>query len=72
MNLMLIRAGWPPVAVRPQDRSAYLAALEHGSLEADLTPFQTLMHRRLDATLADYVAILGRSSPGPPAGGAEA
>jgi Fic family protein len=58
MNLLLIRYGYVPLAVRPEDRSAYLDALEHGSLKDDLEPFQTLMHRRLDETLTDYVDAL--------------
>ena len=64
MNLMLIRAGYPPVAVRPEDRKPYLDALEHASLTDDLAPFQTLMHARLDATLAEYLAALQQSLPG--------
>ena len=58
MNLILLRGGYPPVAVRPEDRSAYLDALERGSLADDLGPFQTLMHERLDATLGEYLAVL--------------
>jgi Fic family protein len=63
MNLLLIRAGYPPVAVRPQDRKAYLDALEHGSLASDLDPFQQVMHERLDATLAAYLAVLAEALP---------
>ena len=66
MNLLLIRAGYPPVAVGPQDRAAYLAALEHGSLNDDPAPFQHFMHARLDATLTDYLATLGQSLPPAP------
>ncbi len=58
MNLLLIRHGYVPVAVRPEDRLAYLDALEHASLTDDLQPFQTLMHRRLDDTLTGYVDAL--------------
>jgi Fic family protein len=58
MNLMLIRGGYPPVAVRPEDRSSYLDALERASLEGDLAPFQMLMHRRLDTTLDEYLTTL--------------
>ena len=56
MNLMLIMAGYPPVAVRPEDRSAYLDSLERASLAEDIMPFQRLMHERLAATLDEYVA----------------
>jgi Fic family protein len=63
MNLMLIRAGYPPIAVRPEDRKTYLDALERGSLAEDLLPFQTFMHRRLDATLAEYLGALHEALP---------
>jgi Fic family protein len=52
MNLLLLRQGYPPVAVRPEDRKSYLDALEHASVRDDLKPFQIFMHRRLDATLS--------------------
>ena len=58
MNLMLIRGGFPPIAVRPEDRAAYLQTLEHASLSGELTAFHTLMHARLDATLAEYLGAL--------------
>src|SRR5262249_40537666 len=71
MNLMLLRGGYPPVAVRPEDRMTYLDTLERGSLADDLLPFQTFMHQRLDATLAEYLSALqegldasgGKSTP---------
>jgi Fic family protein len=59
MNLLLLRGGYVPVAVRPEDRARYLDALEVGSLKGDLGPFQLLMHERLDATLAEYLAAVG-------------
>lgn len=65
MNLMLIRAGYPPVAVRPEDRLRYLDALERGSLADDLAPFQALLHERLDATLAAYLSVLREALPAP-------
>jgi Fic family protein len=66
MNLMLIRDGYPPVAVSPQDRKRYLDALEAGSLTRDLEPFQTFMHERLSATLDGYLQALleGRTDSG--------
>jgi Fic family protein len=68
MNLILLREGYPPVAVRPVDRKDYLDALEHGSLEDDLGPFQTLMHRRLEATLDEYLSVLDEAMPAESAG----
>ena len=58
MNLLLIRSGYPPVAVRPDDRLAYLDALEHASVTGDRRAYDLLMLTRLDATLADYLRIL--------------
>jgi Fic family protein len=65
MNLLLVRGGYPPVAVRPQDRKTYLDALERGSLAGDLRPFQNFMHERLDATLAEYLRALQEALPRP-------
>jgi Fic family protein len=64
MNLLLLRGGYPPVAVRPEDRKTYLDALEHASLRDDLESFQTFLHRRLDATLAEYLSAL-QDAPSP-------
>jgi Fic family protein len=61
MNLVLLRGGYPPVAVRPEDRLPYLAALETGSTAGDLAPFVALMAERLADTLAAYVAVLKES-----------
>jgi len=58
MNLMLIRGGYPPVAVGPADRKPYLDAWEHGSLTNDLQPFRTFMYERLDATSQEYLNAL--------------
>ena len=65
MNLLLLRGGFPPVMVRPEDRKTYLDSLERASLWNDLLPFQTFMHERLDATLAEYVSTLQEALPPP-------
>lgn len=58
MNLLLIRGGYVPVAVRPEDRKIYLDALEKGSLTDDRTAFDMFLYERLDATLGDYLDAL--------------
>jgi Fic family protein len=63
MNLILLRQGYPPIAVRPEDRAAYLDALETASVRDDLGPFQLLMHRRLNETLDDYLAAFREVAP---------
>lgn len=65
MNLLLLRGGYPPVAVQPVQRAEYLDTLEHASLTDDLAPFQTFMHERLDATLGEYVGALKEAQLGP-------
>jgi Fic family protein len=58
MNLLLIRAGYPPAAVRPEDRTAYLDALEKASTRSEMDAFMILMLERLDATLDEYLRFL--------------
>lgn len=55
MNLILIRSGFPPVSVRPEDRLAYIRSLQQ--LQAGLEPenFSRLLYERLDATLDEYL-----------------
>jgi Fic family protein len=63
MNLLLIRGSYPPVAVRLEDRKAYLDSLERASVAEDLAPYQLLMRQRLDATLQDYLDVLSEGAP---------
>ena len=58
MNLLLLGGGYPPVAVRPEERKTYLDTLEHASMRDDIKPFQTFMHQRLDRTLDEYLSAL--------------
>ena len=67
MNLVLIRAGYPPVAVRPEHRPAYLAALERDQATGDAEPFHALMHERLDAALELYLDAARHAQPRPSA-----
>ena len=62
MNLLLIRGGYAPIAVRPEDRKQYLDTLERGSLDENLTPFQVFMHRRLNETLGEHLAALRKGA----------
>jgi Fic family protein len=68
MNLILIRGCYPPVAVRPEDRPAYLRALQTAQAGQGTETFEALLYRRLDATLDEVLAALheavqARSSP---------
>ena len=55
MNLVLIRGGYPPVAVRPEDRLAYVQALQAAQTGAGDAAFDALLFARLDATLDAYL-----------------
>jgi Fic family protein len=58
MNLVLIRGGYPPVSVRPEDRLEYILALQQDQVGAGPEKFDGLMYRRLDATLDEYLSAL--------------
>ena len=56
MNLILIRGGYPPVAVRPEDRATYIDALQRAQAGRGTTAFERLLYERLDATLGEYIS----------------
>ncbi|CAK0743551.1 Fic family protein [Gammaproteobacteria bacterium] len=58
MNLVLIRGGYPPVAVRPEDRLAYIRALQQTQAGQGYEAFDRLLYERLDATLGEYLCAL--------------
>lgn len=66
MNLVLIRGGYPPVAVRPEDRLSYLHALQQAQAGGGDAAFKTLLYERLDATLGEYLSALKEALPSAP------
>jgi len=58
MNLFLLRSGYPPMAIRPEDRKIYLDDLEHASVTDDMMPYRLFMYQRLDATLDEYLRVV--------------
>ncbi len=50
-NLILIRGGYPPVAVRPEDRLGYIQSLQEAQAGQGARGFDELLYRRLDTTL---------------------
>ena len=58
MNLILIRGGYPPVAVRPEDRLEYIRSLQQEQAGQGAGNLNALLYRRLDATLGEYVNAL--------------
>jgi Fic family protein len=63
MNLILIRGGYPPVAVRPEDRPAYIAALQVEQSGRGSEDFDRLFYERLDATLDEYIGAAKQVLP---------
>jgi Fic family protein len=58
MNLILLRGGYPPVAVRPEDRADYIRSLQDAQAGRGSGDFHRLLFDRLGATLDDYVKVL--------------
>ncbi len=58
MNLILLRVGYPPIAVRPEDRAEYIRALQREQAGQGAEAFYALLYHRLDASLDDYLNVL--------------
>ena len=58
MNLLLIRCGYPPIAIRPEDPAAYVAALQEAQAGGPAETFDGLLYARLDDTLSEYLSAL--------------
>ena len=65
MNLILARAGYPPIAVRPEDRPAYIGALESAQRGRGDVDFNELLLRRLDQTLDIYLSAARQAQEAP-------
>ena len=65
MNLVLIRGGYPPVPVRPEDRPAYIRALQRAQAGQGSESFDNLLYQRLDATLGEYLSALQEAARPP-------
>ena len=66
MNLILIRGGYPPVAVRPEDRPAYIRALAMSQSGQGEAAFDRLLYERLHAALDDYLGAMREAAQRPP------
>lgn len=65
MNLILLRAGYPAIAVRPEDRPSYISALEAIDSAAGAAAFDRIMFHRLDRTLDLYLNAATQAQLGP-------
>lgn len=65
MNLILIRGGYPPVPIRPDDRLDYLRALQSAQAGQGDEAFRRLLYERLDSTFGEYLSALQEALPQP-------
>jgi Fic family protein len=63
MNLVLMRAGYPPVVIGPEHRAAYIDALQALQLRSDPKPYRRFMSERLEASLNHHLAMLEGVTP---------
>jgi Fic family protein len=66
MNLILLRGGYPAIAVRPEDRIVYLDTLQQAQASGSPAAFNRLLYERLDATLEEHLSALRQALPAPP------
>ena len=60
MNLLLLRGGYPPVVIGPEQRPDYIDGLESAQLGGSKEPYERFMAERLEASLTDYLDRLGK------------
>lgn len=58
MNLMLMKSGYPPLVIRPEDRAEYFETLEKYQLAGDASDYQVFVATRLDKALDDFLKFL--------------
>jgi Fic family protein len=58
MNLLLLRAGYPPLVIGPEERPAYLDALEKAQADGDRAAYDAFMAERLLAGLDQFLNLL--------------
>ena len=61
MNLLLLKAGFPPVVIRPEDRPAYFDALD-ATRAGNRPDYHHFMNARLKTALDHYLQILQRGT----------
>jgi Fic family protein len=63
MSLILIRGGYPPISVRPEDRLEYIRSLQQEQAGKGAESFNALLYNRLDATLGEYLRAMREAQP---------
>lgn len=64
MNLILLKDGYPPVAVGPEERLAYLDAIDQRQRTGNSGPYTAFLRARLRVSLERHVAELEREESG--------
>lgn len=59
MNLLLLKSGYPPVVIRPEDKPAYFDALD-ATRNNDRPGYHRFMNARLETALDHHLEILHR------------
>lgn len=54
-NLILLRGGYPPVAIGPEQRKDYVDGLEHRHMTGEAGPYEAFMVSRLNVSLDAYL-----------------
>ncbi len=60
MNLVLLKGGYPPVVIGPEQRSAYIESLQALQVGKDPEPYRAFMAERLEASLDHHLTMLRR------------
>ncbi len=58
MNLILMKDGYPPLVILPEDREEYFATLEKHSLQSSSADFYAFLAERLNTSLDKYLSFL--------------
>lgn len=58
MNLELMRGGYPPIIIHPDQRPDYIDSLEQAQLTGNKSAFEGFLLARLEASLDEYLSFL--------------
>lgn len=61
MNLLLLQCGYPLAIIKKEQRSDYIAAIEHARNTDDFTPFYAVILKAVEYTLDSYLEAIRES-----------
>jgi hypothetical protein len=65
MNLILLRGGYPPVVIGPEQRQDYMNSLAAATVRQVKQPYVDFMTSRLHASLDHHIRTLEAAGPKP-------